>query len=351
MAVYIILIISILLIPLFDRSKSWESKKSKLLTYKHFVLLYMISIPGFRAVSIGLDTSRYECMFRDYAVEFNALFRLGVRTEEGYLILNKIVHDITDSFVCMQLAVAILCLVPAYWLSSKYSSKHWLSLLFIVVFIFYYTCFNEMRLSIALGISCLSFYNIVQGDWKNFLFFTTLAFFFHHTSIIILPLILVIFIKKIDKWHLVLLAFGYFAISNFMLYLFSFLNSMHEIEYSIQDTTGGYGLLILQLFTITLVFVRRKYLLYEKYNLYAFYYICTSIIMFPILHTNPTMFRLGQYTWLPMIILVPNLISSFQKKPIQFVMSSAYFLSGFLFLFLHSFSEKNQIIPYKFFWE
>lgn len=353
MDIYIILLLSILLIPKIDKAENEliEYRKLKSQKYTFVVLAFMILIPGLRDVSIGIDTFQYKYMFDEYSVGFDRLFKLGVRTEEGYLVLNKLIHDIFGNFSYMLTAVSMSLILPAYWIVYKYSHNIWLSLALIVVFIFYYTCFNEMRLCVALGVSCVAFHQLVIGNWKRYLLFVILAFFFHHSAMIVLPLVVVRFFDRLKTWHILLLVVGYIFVSYNMASLYTILNSFQENTYGINEETGGFGLLALQVLTLTLAFYKRKDLFVDNYNLYAFYFVAAAVLLFPICHANPVMFRLEQYCWLPMIILVPNTIRLFSRKTIRICAIIAYLSLGYLFLFLHSFSESNQIIPYKFFWQ
>jgi hypothetical protein len=348
MTIYDILLLAIFLIPFVNRKKlkTWNIN-----SYMFFVLLCMIAIPGLRHVNVGLDTANYERMFREYTVAWNQLFSLGVRTEEGYLILNKLVHDIFGSFVFMQIISASLFVVPIYWLVSKYSSKPWLSLAFVVVYIFYYTCFNEVRLSIALGISCFAFNYLIKGNWKKYIITVIAAYFFHHSAMIIMPLVVFVFQDKLKFWQLVLLATAAVVVSYFMADFYAILNSFQENTYGINKETGGYGLLAIQLLILALALLRAKQVLKKKENLASFYFVATAAILFPICHATPVMFRLEQYCWLPMIILVPNIISSFKSRSIQAVEIISFLVIGYVFLYMHSMSESNQIVPYKFYWE
>lgn len=311
----------------------------------------MIAIPGLRHRDIGLDTANYEYMFSFYSVSWKQLFSLGVRTEQGYLILNKLVHDIFGLFIFMQIISTSLFVIPVYWLVSKYSTKLWLSLAFVVTYIFYYTCFNEVRLSIALGISCFAFNYLINGNWKKYLLTVIIAFFFHHSSMIILPLVIFAFQKKLKFWQVIVLFVAGIIVSYTMAEIYALLNSFQENQYSIDEKTGGFGLLALQLLILILSLFRRKQILIEKKNLISFYFVSVATILFPICHANPAMFRLEQYCWLPMIILVPNIISSFSSKVIQSAATISFLVIGYVFLFMHSMSEDNQIIPYLFYWE
>lgn len=347
MTIYSLLLLLILLIPLFDKQKDIvNNSKSKKFKYTYLVLIFMILIPGLRDISVGLDTQQYNYIYDKYSTSF---FDSETRLEQGYLILNKLVHDVFDSFIWMQVITSSLFIIPLYWLSSKYSSKVWLSLMLFVVYIFYYMCFNEMRQAIAMGISCIAFFYLVQCDWKKYLMFVLVSCFFHHTAAVLFPLVVLNYIDRFKMWHAILCVIGFCMTTVFFSVIFSYIGSMQAISYENDGSAGGFGLLAMQILILVLAIYKKDCLFNEKQNLYAFYYIVCAVIIFPICHTTPVMFRLEQYFWLPMIILVPNILASFRNELIQNIGVLAFVTIGYFFLFISQFSEHNQIIPYVFY--
>lgn len=347
MTIYTLLLLLILLIPLFDKQKDIvNNSKSKKFKYTYLVLIFMILIPGLRDISVGLDTQQYNYIYDKYSTSF---FDSETRLEQGYLILNKLVHDVFDSFIWMQVITSSLFIIPLYWLSSKYSSKVWLSLMLFVVYIFYYMCFNEMRQSIAMGMSCIAFFYLVQSDWKKYLIFVCISCFFHHTAAVLFPLFILGYIDKFKVWYVVLFVIGFCVTTAFLSLFFSFIGSLQTISYENDGTAGGWGVIAIQVLILLLAIYKRNSLLKDKHNLYAFYYIACAVVIFPICHTTPVMFRLEQYFWLPMVILIPNILSSYKNRIIQKIGIFSFLIIGYFFLFVQTFSERNQILPYVFF--
>lgn len=347
MEIFFLLILLILLIPFLDCQQNGGNHiKSKKLRFSYFVIFFMILIPGLRDVSVGLDTLQYESIYEKYSDSF---WTYDTRLEYGYLIINKIVYDCLGSFYWLQIITSMLFVIPLYWLSSRYSSKVWLSLLLFVIYAFYYMCFNEMRQCIAMGVSCFAFNYIVQGDWKKFLIMVALSCCFHHSAAILFPLVFISRFDRLNNWHIVLFFVSFGFISIFVSVIYNFLGSFQEITYGENQTTGGYGLVAMQIMTLIIAFYKRRDLFVDMRNLYSFYYIACAIVIFPICHINPVMFRLEQYLWLPMIILIPNILSSFKDRIIRNLGILAYVVIGYFFLFIFVFSEKNHILPYCFF--
>lgn len=347
MEIFLLLILLIFLIPLFDRqTKGQNYIISRKLGFTYFVIIFMILIPGLRDVSVGLDTLQYESIYEKYSDSF---WTYDTRLEYGYLIINKIVYDSLGSFYWLQIITSMLFVIPLYWLSSRYSSKVWLSLLLFVIYAFYYMCFNEMRQCIAMGVSCFAFNYLVQGDWKKFLIMVFLSCCFHHSAAILFPLVFISRFDRLNYWHIVLLFLSFGVLSIFVSVIYNFLGSFQQITYGENQTTGGYGLVALQIMTLTIAFYKRRDLFADMENLYSFYFIACAVVIFPVCHINPVMFRLEQYLWLPMIILIPNILSSFKNSIIRKLGILIYVVIGYFFLFIFVFSEKNQIVPYYFF--
>ena len=132
---------------------------------------------------------------------------------------------------------------------------------------------------------------------------------------------------------------------------FDFLNSYSAIVYSEDEETGGLGLLALQLLTLGLSFFYRKLLNREKINVILVYLLGYSIILFPICSVNPAMFRLEQYSWIYMILLIPRIIQCVRIPFIKWSAIFCYLSIGAYLGFSNYYTESNQIFPYIFFWQ
>lgn len=63
------------------------------------------------------------------------------------------------------------------------------------------------------------------------------------------------------------------------------------------------------------------------------------------------LFRLEDYFWVFMIILVPRIIQTFESTVVRHLACIGYIVIGYFFYFVKIFSEANEILPYKFLWE
>lgn len=349
MTIYIVLLLTIILLSLVNKGKGLG--ENKIYNFIYFiVLLFMICIPGLRHPSVGLDTFQYKYIFETLASDFTSVIYES-RMEQGYLLLCSLVYKISKSFVLLQIISSGAFVIPVFLLSNKYSKSVWLSMALFIVYTFYYMCFNEMRQAIAMGLSCFAFTYLVAGNWKKYLLTVFGAFLFHHTAIIILPLVLILSFDKFKLWHIAVFVIGYFMLTLYLSVVYSLISSMQVLSYENDNSAGGYGLLAMQVITLIIAFFKRKKIFDEKENLYAFYFVAAAVMIFPICHTTPVMFRLERYLWLPMVLLVPNIIYSFDDVIVRKLGIFTYLILGYFFLFENIFSVKNQILPYNFYWQ
>lgn len=359
MTIYIILVLTIFVFSHLGTMKyssyfvSW--KEQKLCNVNDFYLLVVsaicILIPTLRSETVGLDTIVYkDAMITSSQLDFFKTLN-ETRFEPGYVLI-QIISAYIGSMVLLQFIVAYTYIVGVCRFIKDYSNIKWLSFLFFIIYGFYYLNFNEMRQAMAMGFACYSFKHIVTPCFKKFVFWVLFASLFHTTALMLLPTYIFSRINTIKIYQVIICLMVLVVVNMISNQLYETLNTLSSIQYkNASDDTGGQGLLLLQLITLTLAFMLRKKLSNNRYNVIAYLMLCYSIILFPICSLNPAMFRLEQYSWIYMIILVPNIIHNLQSHFIRFCAIACYVFVG-LFLGLTSYyTEGNQIIPYTFFWE
>lgn len=314
------------------------------------VCIILILLLALRGDLVGLDTIPYKNLLLDKMDRPLKDILQTERHEPLYLTLNYLIH-FTGSFFLLKLSIAVIFVVGTMSMVYKYSHSTVVSCLFFFMYGFLYLGFNEMRQAVATGVVCFSFQYLVEKQLWKYLLGVTIAYFFHYSAVVMLPLTALIWIDKVNfKYFFAILAFLYFAFANSTT-LFMYVNEFSSIEYNIDENTGGWGLLIFQLFILFLGFTKRKELSEERWNVCAFFCIGFAVAMFPLCHTLPTMFRLEKYAWIPMIIFVPNMISKFENKILRNCIYLLFIAVGLYFAFTQSYTEYNQTLPYYFFWE
>lgn len=345
-AIIFTIVLAFMLQPVgFYSSKGVNSACNK---YLFLVGCILVLIPGLRDVTIGLDTYQYEDFYRSIR---GSLFKAisDTRFEEGFVLINLLTRPF--DFIVLQIVVSTLLVGLVFAIIKRYSTNIGLSCVLFIIFCFYYRCFNEMRQAVALGVVCYSLRYMVEKDIKRFLACVLIAALFHRTSIIIAPAALLLYIGNIKWWQISLLLGGLVILTMYANLIIQAFLPYFLTDYSnMEEGAGGWGLFAFQILTLCLAFYRYKYLKVDRTNVILVYLLCVSIIMFPICHINPMLFRLQDYYWVFMIILVPRIINTFRSSFIRSVACSCYFIIGYFFYFVKMFTESNELIPYKFFW-
>lgn len=347
-AIVLIPLLALLLKPIgYNAIDNIEYKSTK----KYLILIGLILtlIPGLRHLSIGLDTFQYEDFCRYLPDNLIEALRQS-RFEGGYVLLNFILRNI--GFVAVQIAVSASLIGLTLYLVRKYSPNIWFSCFLFVIYCFYYRCFNEMRQAVALGIICFSFQYIVNKDLKRFVLCMLAAVLFHRTSIIFAPAVVLIYIDKIKWWLILGLMGGLIFLTMYATVVIQTFLSYFSTDYSnMEKGAGGWGLFALQILTFSLALLRLKYLRNDRINIALLLLVGMAVIIFPICHINPMLFRLQDYYWIYMILLVPRIIKTFKSSITRIGAMSLYSFIGYIFVFNNFFSEHAQTVPYVFFFE
>lgn len=353
MNIIIFIILVILFFIFIDNTNRGNIKKQ----YNHnnsrnlvIICWLLILISGLRHEDVGLDTWVYKDFFD--TVSKSNFFKIlhDSRMEYLYILTNKI-FSLFFPFVLLQLFTSAIFIFGVYSLIHKYSKSRYLSILFYVVWAFYYLTFNEMRQAIAIGIVCFNFKNIVEGKYVKYIVLSIISILFHYSAAIALPIILFRFVSRINIMSYLFVLGSFFTMLVSSLLLLSKLNMFIINTYGNNEETGGWGLLAFQVFTILICFPYRRIISNDIPLKLSFFMVCGAIVLFPFCHLNPAFFRLEQYWWIGMLILVPNLISVVTVKWYKNILILLYFGVGCFLSFNSYYTEGNQIFPYMFFWE
>ena len=349
MYIFILLVVIILLFagPLFKNAGKLKARKNYLIK----VGLFFVLIAGLRDYNVGLDTGQYLDFFRyDSASDLSYIIR-NTRFEILFVCVCYLVKILTGSFTVLLIIAAATHIFGAFKLLYDHSSIIWLGCLFFFLYGFYYRDFNEIRQAMAIGVACLSFNYLLSGNWLKYFLVIALATGFHYSALIMAPLFFINRIKTINTFWLCLIASLIMIMFSLSLLMFNYMNSVIVNEFNAIETTGGWGLLIMQIFTLVLGYLNKKSLCENRNNLCAYYMIAYSAILFPLCHVNPTLFRLEQYSWLFMIVFLPNLLHVIKQKSIRYTLTLLYIGAGVFLSITNYYTENNQILPYNFVWE
>lgn len=193
MIIYIFLL-SIIIIFLFKLP--YLDKNKKLLII--FVLFWIVS--SIRSIQIGNDTKAYYTLFIN-ADKANYFEIFSSRYEIGYLVLNRVIREITNNFTIFLFFINGFIYFSFYKFIKFYSKNYMVSCLIFLLFCFFPQTMNVIRLSLAISLTMLSSICKEKNRTARSLFLAALAVFFQRISFVYL---MTFFIHKRNKKNIIM---------------------------------------------------------------------------------------------------------------------------------------------------
>lgn len=326
---YILLLVTILLMTLFD-GKKYDKIIFSLL------VLWMFIFAAFRVGGTG--TGDYDAYLRLYSLTdtFEKVLNPEIHAEIGFRILSFLGHFLGFSGQYIIVAMAFLSIIPVTYVIYKYSPYKILSLL---VWMPYFLTMNihSSRTSVAAGFGLLFILYFYRRKLMLALGCILLAISFHTSALILMGVLL--YRLSLQKLLYILLVSSVFVFLTYpleLIYKFLDLLGLTSISYSIQEyilsESYGYPMalydprLMISFFVIFLIVNYKKYI--EQY--FPMYYFKIYFVGFTlmILFSSVTIiaWRGGYFLLLVSVIVIPMIAkvyndSIYRKITINRVMS------------------------------
>ncbi|MFW6016296.1 MAG: EpsG family protein [bacterium] len=356
MVYWILIFIAILTYPLCNKKIALvgfgKNKIIKTRGLQWYLLLngtLSILIVGLRHVEIGRDTAMYLYKFNkvnNYEHFFSAIE--SEKTEVGYSILEFIVGRVF-SFEGFQIIVAIISIIPLFYIIYKYSKIPWLSIFIFITFGFLSFNMLAMRQAVALGITTFSYKYIMERKFMKFIICIILAFSFHLSAIIFLPAYWfgnIKFTKYTKHISLIVIFFAFILKER----IFLFVNLYARLPYSYLEA-GGEKMYIFVLFSVILGLIYDSgYQDKARFNKTLLFMIIAVAIIWPIASFHPGVFRLYYYYSIFLVLFIPNIIELINNKVIKRYIYMVYIIVGSYYLITQIILRDNNMNPYYFFW-
>lgn len=332
-----------------------KNNASRAVIITFFVIFFLLLI--FRRQDIGIDLSNYKNMFkRVYYLSFSELLKL--KTELGYLILNKVVSKIYNNFQFFMGVVAFITVLPLGILYAKESENALLSIAVFLNLTVFNMLFSGLRQSIAIALAVPIYYFTKNKKLFWFLFFAAIAFFFHKSSLVMLIIYPLYHanIRKNKLWVIFPVMFvGFIFRARIFSFLLKYIGEEYNERYGMVSNTGAYNVLVLFVLFLVYSFVMVNDNNADKdfIGLRNFMLAATCIQFFASL--NSVAMRVNYY----FIVFIPILISKVynrcegNKKNIALIGNTVMISFFFLYFFYSAYTGKDilQIFPYKAFWQ
>lgn len=327
-----------------------------------FIVLFFFS--AFRAGTVGGDLDYYLPHFHEvYSIHgFNGLFDLTISNfEPGYTLLCWLISRFSDQDFIFLAVTSCLSLLGPFYLVKKYSTWPCISILIYILLGFYTNTYNNVRQSIAISVIFFSIPYIISNRPIKFLLIVSLATTIHASAVVFTFAYLLKYLPISIKSFSVFFAVGFAASFIVGTFVVQYLGELALAKYEEFFGEGkGQNLLIIYIcFTIvSLYFYMRISEKRESTDLtvpiFLRFMAAASVIQIFSLYYSGIV-RLTYYFYIPIIILLPNLISCFKSRFIRNISFACMLIILFVYMSLYIYayvpdvgSNSQAVIPYKF---
>ena len=313
---FILLVVGFPMIYLLSKSTK-HPRNTRIIIF--FIILYFFA--AFRAPTVGGDLEFYIPHFNEIC-QINRIDQLldlrASNFEPGYTFLCWLISRVSKTSMAFLAITGFLSLIGPFYLCKRYSPWPIFSLLVYILLGFYTNTFNNVRQSIAISFFFFSIPHIFKKKPIRFILFILLSASFHFSAIIALIAYPLSKIKLTNK----LLLFGF--IGGYLTSVLFGTTIIHLIEpfLKYEEILGrgeGRGMMILYIIITCLAFVvfkKNEYNIEPRLRQIAYLFIlflfaATIIQMFAVYYSS--IIRLTFYFYIPIICLIPILLSSFNN--------------------------------------
>ena len=353
MGVFIAMYIFFGLVYLISRIIRNLQRKKIFICFSCFFVLWLIL--ALRDVSIGVDLLQgYIPKWDNFSGSISDVFYFDEYGREiGWQLYFHLVKVIIgDNFNLFLAITAFLTLFPIAIFIKRYSVNPLLSIIIYSSFILYHFSFSGLRQALAIGITTIGYFYVVEKKLIPFLLCVLSAYLIHKSSIlfiIVYPLCNI----DIKRWvYILLLAvwlLSLFSLRTIIGYLTSFLFSETSYNEYVISGSGSYMLMILYLLFFLMTFLIRV----SPYDKTSKHF---SILMLLMLFSQSiglvtyAAARISFY-YLPFLALMLPQFSNSYDRTSRKIINVCIVIFMIFFFFYNNSDGYLDVIPYKFFWQ
>lgn len=338
---------------LLSKNNSLENKRK----FCTLASLQWIIISGFRHVSIGADTVAYRTMFETTRTlswesiinKFNSIMFLGAEGKDpGYSIFEKLCQYISTDYQVYLIIIALIFTIPLGLFIYRYSKNACVSFLIYSCLFYSFFAITGHRQTIVTGLGVLLGYEFIKKRkfWK-FMFSIIILSTIHKSVLFLIPFYFIAK-KRITIRYVVSIFISFIFIFIFKNKLIIILASLVGYDsYASQFEGAGTWTFTSIFLTVILVALWRAPIIMkgDNKNDVTIWYnaVFLALILIPFTFVDPSIMRAVQYFSIFIILLIPEIISTFNVKfrPLVYYISMGLMIGLFI--------KKNP--QYMFFWQ
>lgn len=345
MGIYIVLLITVILFCILEnhiktvKVNVFKIESKVISFWVCFIFIYLIGI--FRAELLGVDVDNYKAYFGMYSSYDFLNVLADFKSDNGYIMLNKIIYLFTDDFWAAKGIMYSFVFGLYSYIIYKKSEYPALSYLIYLGLGFLGFNFCILRQAIAVSICFYSFQFVKEKRLLKFIVLVLIATTFHKTAIffaVAYPLINSPI--KNDYLNKILLVF-LFVICG--MYVLPLMMGIYSNDYS-NIAVKGEGINLLIFYTslyFLLIYISKRCNRIDKKDAHiAFIPVCFQIIAF----FFSLFSRIVSYYSILLSLIIPNIMYKTSNKHIYLYIIIIIF--SFMYM-LNILSNSTGILPYK----
>jgi transmembrane protein EpsG len=240
--------------------------------------------------------------------------------------------------------IAMIFMIPLGYFIYKYSSEPLISFLLFSVLFYEFFAVTGLRQTVATALVVLVGYHFVRArklGW--FLLLVCIAMTIHKSSLIFVPFYFLAN-KQLTKAYLMTM-FG--VIVGLFVFRNPFFDLLVQVSgydtYSAMDGAGAVNFSLMLLSVLFVALWRKDQILANNPSaIHFFNALLLAACLLPLTFLNPSMMRLVQYFSLFLLLMIPEIVGTFERRERLVVYYSAVMLLGLLFI--------REAPVYSFFW-
>lgn len=316
-----------------------------------FATIQWIVLSGFRDVTVGADTAQYKALFLQSQTlplgAFTDRFFEIVFTESedpGFYLFQRLIQYVITDYQVYLVLIAMIFMIPLGYFIYKYSSEPLISFLLFSVLFYEFFAVTGLRQTVATALVVLVGYHFVRaGKLGWFLLLVCIAMTIHKSSLIFVPFYFLAN-KQLTKAYLMTM-FG--VIVGLFVFRNPFFDLLVQVSgydtYSAMDGAGAVNFSLMLLSVLFVALWRKDQILANNPSaIHFFNALLLAACLLPLTFLNPSMMRLVQYFSLFLLLMIPEIVGTFERRERLVVYYSAVMLLGLLFI--------REAPVYSFFW-
>lgn len=353
--VYVIILAGIILTCEVNRIKLKAGNRTIDGTQAYIIIwgFVLIALVALRAEAVGHDTSMYEIIYQR-AFNNNSLgdfiSNYGY-TEYAYYFVEYIVSKL-GNYRLFLAVMAVISVAPTIFVIYRYSENRVLSLILYVCFPYYTFCMSGMRQAAAMGCIMLAYHCIKKKKLVPYIILCVIAMLFHSSALLFFP---VYWIDKIPYKKLTRVVAVIIMVAAYVLRrsLWEIATMFARQQHS-SNEAGGQMMYLFMVLSVVLGYYYKKEFVEKKNessNKVLLYLQILSVALWPIASINSATFRMYYYYHMFIVLFVPSLISSINKRIEKLIVISGYLFVSIFFIVTQILPVSQGFNPYMFFWQ